>query len=463
MDEFCRPDGSLRSQNTNTHFSPRLLRLYFIMHFINAPVVTAVGSTKDYHGESSVDHTQAVAHLNNMCVACIDTMELDKGCQFLQRALDHVSKIAFFSLPVFNGSLPSKSQGVSKNLYIYQRGEYDEGMHTYSQPLAFDESASLHCATSIIFYNLGQLCMRMGEDNEASEYFNRALHMAEWGDETSLRRHGLSVVAIFHNIAHVEYRNGRHEEAIQTYSKALDYSRNSCKETSHSMLEVASTLNCLGVLYFHMPKSETDQAMSFYNESLAIRRAVLGADCETKEVATTLNNIGRIHYMKGEHDPALITYHEALQIRRRLFGDEHLDVAATVYNAGQTHHQRGERTEAMALYNEFLTIAKKLLGMHHRDVAIMLKCIAQIYHEQKEYALAKVKYQEALTIGRSALGNLHPEVASTLNKLGNLLYEAGEFPEAIRVYNEGLEVERAVLDVWHPNICVTLTNLVSLT
>jgi tetratricopeptide (TPR) repeat protein len=432
------------------------------MHSINTPIVTAIGNTKDYHVESSVDHIQAVAHLNNMGVACIDTMELDKGCQFLRRALDRVS--VFFSLPVSNGSLPSKSQEVSKHLYIYQRGEYDEGMHTYSQPLVFDASASLHCAASIIFYNLGQLCMRMCEDNEASEYFIRALQMAQWGDEASLRRHGLSVVAILHNIAHVDYRNGRYEEAVQTYTKALDNSRNSCKEdTSHSMLEVASTLNCLGVLYFHTPKSETVQAMSFYNESLAIRRAVLGADCQTKEVATTLNNIGRIHYMNGEHDLALIDYREALEIRRRLFGDEHLDVAATAYNTGQTHHQRGEWKEAMVLYNQFLDIAKKRLGIHHRDVAIMLKCIAQIHHEQKEHALSKVKYQEALTIGRSALGNLHPEVASILNKLGNLLYEAGEFAEAIRVYNEGLEVERAVLNIWHPNICVTLTNLVSLT
>jgi tetratricopeptide (TPR) repeat protein len=432
------------------------------MHSINTSIVTAIASTKDYNVESSVDHTpQAVAHMNNMGVDCIDTMELDKGCQFLRRALDRVSEISSFSLSVFNGSLSPKSQEVSKHLYIYQRGEYDEGMHSYSQPLAFDASASLYCAASILLYNLGQLFMRMCEDNEAFEYFSRALHMAQWGDATSLRRHGISVVAILHNIAHIEYRNGRYKEAVRTYTKALDNSRNSCKETSHSMLEVASTLNCMGVLYFHMPKSETDQAMLFYNESLAIRRAVLGADCQSKEVATTLNNIGRIHYMKGEHGLALIKYREALQIRRRLFGDEHLDVAATAYNAGQTHHQRGEWTEAMTLYNEFLGIAKKRLGINHRDVAIMLKCIAQIHNEQKEYALAKVKYQEALTIGRSALGNLHPEVASILNKLGNLLYEAGEFAEAIRVYNEGLEVERAVLNDWHPNICITLTNLVS--
>jgi tetratricopeptide (TPR) repeat protein len=80
-------------------------------------------------------------------------------------------------------------------------------------------------------------------------------------------------------------------------------------------------------------------------EALAIRQAILGD--EHRDVATTLNNIGRVHYMKGEYDKALTLYNEALAIRRKLLGHDHLDVAATVYNAGQTHHQRGELSYAL--------------------------------------------------------------------------------------------------------------------
>eukprot|EP00957_Ditylum_brightwellii_P146691 11166325-Ditylum_brightwellii.AAC.1 len=75
---------------------------------------------------------------------------------------------------------------------------------------------------------------------------------------------------------------------------------------------MASTLNCIGVLYFHMPKAETVKAMELYLESLAICRAILGdKHCN---IATTLNSIGRVHYMNGNYDDALVTYVEALCI-----------------------------------------------------------------------------------------------------------------------------------------------------
>jgi tetratricopeptide (TPR) repeat protein len=409
---------------------------------------------------------------------------------------------------------------VSRSLYVYQRGEYDEGMHIYSIPINIDASkTTVHGAIATVLFNLGQLYLRMNENEAASGALFRSLQIAQWSNaqhhhmmqQTSNHTrdsssscqgmsnsgsfdsdkckisnknkdscnttsmsvdpfcgdgmlsassgNGVSAMAILHNIGHVQYRTGQYEDAVRTYAKALHLGKHMFNRSPLDMLQVAATLNCLGVLYFHLPKAETEKAMELYLESLAIQRAVFGPDFESKEIATTLNNIGRIHYMKGEHDKALDLYQQAMKMRRRLLGDEHLDVAATIYNAGQTHHQRGDLVEAMKLYKEFLIIAKKRLGARHRDVAIMLKCMAQIHHERKEYSDAALLYQEALATGRAALGNYHPEVASTLNKLGNLYYEKGDFDSAISVYKEGLEVERAVLDVFHPNVVVTLTNI----
>ena len=42
--------------------------------------------------------------------------------------------------------------------------------------------------------------------------------------------------------------------------------------------------------------------MEYYEELLSTRRSVLGADCETMELATALNNTGRIHYLKDDHN-----------------------------------------------------------------------------------------------------------------------------------------------------------------
>lgn len=398
-----------------------------------------MGLQQERMGLLSLNQMELIVGLNNHGVSKIHSSEFQEAGKCLQRALEKVREGTFFTLP--HAQHGFQSTEVSKSLYIYQRGEYDEGMHVYSDPILLESHvSSLHDAIATILFNLGQLFLRLNDNDEAFQAFSRALQIAKWGDNctTKAKQQSVTVLAILHNIGHVQYRAGHYEDAVRTYIKALDLGKSKFNKTTHNMLEVSTTLNCLGVLYFHLPKADTEKAMEFYVESLAIRRAVLGADCQCKEVATTLNNIGRIHYMRGEHDKALELYRDALTMRRHLFGNDHLDVAATIYNAGQTHHQRGELDEAMHLYDEFLTIARQRLGVHHRDVAIMLKCMAQIYHERKDYDNATKLYEEALVVGRAALGNCHPEVASTLNKLGNLLYEKGDFDRAIQIYQEGL-------------------------
>lgn len=337
---------------------------------------------------------EMVARLNNMGVACVESSELPEAGQFFKRSLKKANEMTFFGSLAQSATLPTNQDdstnggGVSKNLYIYQRGEYDEGMHTFANPIRINaELSTIHTATATILFNLGQIQVRLNDNEEAERSFVRACQV-EWsssggGCSLKAKTGGVSIMAILHNIGNVQYRMGRYEDAIKSYSKALDLCRGSYVESSHQMLEVAATLNCLGVLYFHLPKADTEKAMAYYQESLAISRAVLGQDAVTKEIATTINNIGRIHYMKGEHTLALEVYSEALTMRKSLFGNNHLDVAATVYNAGQTFHQCGNLDKAMELYGQFLAIAKSRLGYQHRDVAIMLKCMVS----QLQYTL----------------------------------------------------------------------------
>ncbi|CAB9498744.1 Kinesin light chain [Seminavis robusta] len=372
---------------------------------------------------------EMIADLNNMGVELVDSSELHEATQLFRRALSKANDMAFFAGSSARSPIGENSDA-SKNLYIYQRGEYDEGMHTFSQPIMIDaELASIHTSVATILYNLGQVAICTNNNQEACTSFLRALQIFQCGSDCCANSMkalshagGVTVVAILSNIGNVLYRAGRFEEAIQTFQKALE-------------------------------------ALAYYKESLRIRRNVLGQDAATKEVATTMNNIGRFHYKKGDLDQALRIYSEALTMRHQLFGDDHLDIAAVCYNMGQTLHQKGRLDDAMELYSGFLKIARKRLGCNHRDVVIMLKCIAQIHHERSEFEQACKLYREALQVGEAALGMNHPEIASTLNKLGNLLYKSGDAEGAIRVYKEGLKVERAVLSSCHPNIVVTLTNI----
>ena len=392
-----------------------------------------------------------------------------------------------------------------------ERREYDEGMQYFSSPIRipidmeegggitsrlmlFDDDYDEETIGSIIIYNMGLLYLRKypdsnDADEEANECFQAALFLTRRnkshrsGRELVSRQSRLEV-ALLHNIGYTQYRNSQLDKAIRTFGEALELFRpmllsSNSKDSSNSnneiileqqQLQLAATLNCLGVLCFHLPKSATIRSMEYYMKSLEIRRhyqsnstTTSGSCCSNQHqqhIATTLNNIGRVHYIKGEYDRALASYLEALRIRRLQLGKDHLDVAAVIYNSGQTYHQQGHFEKALRYYQEFMRIAIMKLGPNHRDVGIMLKCMAQIYHEQKVYEEAIQLYQRALHVSQIALGTTdHAEIASILNKMGNLYYERGDFDNALLRYQQGLEVERTILPSIHPNITVTLTNI----
>ena len=359
---------------------------------------------------------------------------------------------------------------------------YDEGMTTYSHPLRLKTAeavSSFSVVRSTVLCNLGLAHVRNGDDASAADCFSRALETAtttngpgpassacivrgsslalthaEPNQDSSnydISGAGATIVGIYHNLGHIQYRAERFDEALSTYTEILHML------PYEFSLDAAATHNCIGVLHFHMAKADSDAALAHYGQSLNIRRSILGD--HHKDVATTLNNIGRVHYMTSDYEAALDVYRRALAVRRTLLGETDLDVAATVYNAGQTLHQLGRLEEAMELYDDFLRIARARLGADHRDISVMLKCVAQIHHEKGQHDKAHEVYEESLRIARGALGPNHAEIASTLNKIGNLHYERGDFDAALDVYSQGLDVERAVLDQDHPNIVVTLTNI----
>ena len=155
----------------------------------------------------------------------------------------------------------------------------------------------------------------------------------------------VGAVAILHNIAYIQYRTCQLEKALRSYNEALQVFKH-----VHNKIEVSVTLNCMGVVCFHLPKPDIVRAMDYFSKALKLRRECF--EEEDKDVATILNNIGRVHYIKREYDMALVKYLESLHLRRRILGTDHLDVAATVFNAGQTFHQK----ETGQLYRAYRAI-----------------------------------------------------------------------------------------------------------
>jgi tetratricopeptide (TPR) repeat protein len=368
---------------------------------------------------------------------------------------------------------------VARSSYIYQRMDFDEGMHSYAdmekidgnRVLEFEEvngQTSMEVRHAVIqstlLFNEGQVHRRRGEFDVAATKYENALGMLTSVDFDQYEL----LISILHNIGQLQYRRGELSSAMKTYDLALTHAKSMPDGTVH----VAAALNCLGVLHYHanssdneddkedlsaMEDSSTDKAMELFQQALALRRQCLGPD--HVDVATTLNNIGRIHVQGDQFDQALGYYQDALRIRRISLGTNSLDYAATAFNAGQSLHQKGKLNEAIELYHEFLRVATMKFGKSHRDVAVVLSGIAQIHQEQKNFDKALELYEESLTAGRDALGENHSEIAMLLNRMGNFHFERERLADALKCYRRGLRIEKEVLPPDHPNIIVTYSNL----
>jgi tetratricopeptide (TPR) repeat protein len=351
--------------------------------------------------------------------------------------------------------------------YIYQRMEFDEGMNDYTETETVHNGEHPEAVQATLLFNAGQARRKLQDYEGAARHYEMALQTCTGTSSTAYRENaGQSsmmptatevhriIIPILHNVGQLSYRKGNLQEAIDAYKMALDHCRQLDGKSDYS---VCVTLNCLGVLYYHLSAEKSCHAIECFHDALEIQKSVLGPSSATE--ATTLNNLGRVHVQREEFDQALYFYEKALAIRKQRLGTDSIDYAATAFNAGQSLHQKGDYDRAIELYKEFLRVALIKFSKNHRDIAVVLSGIAQIHQERKEYDKALHLYQESLQVGRAALGDYHSEVAMLLNRIGNFQFERENFDEALEAYSEGLKIERKVLQKSHPNIIVTISNI----
>lgn len=418
----------------------------------NALIASATSLERIDPSPNSGVYFETLACLNAIGTRFALALQLDESLQVFDQAL---SLLSTHCVATPNGQLVGSSLSVGmlgNNKYTIRQPlsedylfEYDEGWNVFACFVSFDSlnptTTTVEHMSAVTLFNVGQVLLIERRTDVAYEFFRVAFRFA---DATVSHDMGTLKVAMLHRLGYIQYLHREFVDAIQTFQQALNLCE--CEKES-----TAATLNCLGVLHFQLPEADTDTALHYLMTALSLQRP------NTLAVATTLNNIGRVHFTASRLDLALEAYETALRVRRTLLGNDHPDVAATVYNAGQTVHQMGNLTLALSYYHEFARISS-VLPRPNRYLVVVLKCLALIYHERDDDEKAFRLFHEALDAGRSILG-VHADVASILNKLGNMYYERGEFDQAISVYEQGLAAERLVLEANHPNIAVTLSNI----
>lgn len=184
-----------------------------------------------YASSTSSKLMDIVVRLNNVGVACVESSKFVNAKQCFERALARTN--ATSPLSAAPSKFHQQQTGTTtekpnkSELYVFQREEYDEGMGAFSDPVNINTASrgdlSDNAIQATILYNVRQLCVKMGENEDALESFCLALKALRWSNATRRSRaHEMIAIAILHNIGHLQYRTGMYDDAVKTYTRALE-------------------------------------------------------------------------------------------------------------------------------------------------------------------------------------------------------------------------------------------------
>jgi len=190
-------------------------------------------------------------------------------------------------------------------------------------------------------HNLGDVLEQTGRTDEAMQCFVEMLHLA-WRFD-NLAKAG----AAYSRLARGLRRLGKYDHAMDHLRRAHElFSR------SRDDRGIASTLDDMGRV--HWLRGAYGQALDFHRQALTIRRG-LG---DRRSIALSLANIGRVHHDTGNFKAAINQFREALDLRRDI-GDL-VGVVQSLCDLGGVHAEDGNHETALELLDEARTMALEI-------------------------------------------------------------------------------------------------------
>jgi tetratricopeptide (TPR) repeat protein len=222
--------------------------------------------------------------------------------------------------------------------------------------------------------------------------------------------------------------------------------------------QVATSLN--NVARLHQAKGDYARALPLFERSLAIWERAVGPD--HPDVAMSLNNLAVLFQVQGNYARALPLFERSLAIRERALGPHHSDVAQSLNNIALLHRDRGDYARAQTLFERSLAIYEHVFGPDHPEVATCLNNLAALYQVQSDYTRAQTLFERSLAIYEHVFGPDHPQVAMSLNNLALLHRDRGDYARALTLFKRVLVMRERGLGPDHPHVALSLNNLAAL-
>lgn len=241
------------------------------------------------------------------------------------------------------------------------------------------------------------------------------------------------------DLARERYANAK---AAEYYEKGLSMLRDGAEGSSDQQLRAlhhfGDVLQVLG---------RNDEALDCFHEML-VRSYRL--DLRAKGGAAH-GRIGRLYRETGRLEDAQVHLEAALA----LFEDARDDrgIASTVDDLGKLHWLRGDYPKALASTQKALALRRKIGD--RRSIGLSLNNLGLVYQDSGQFKLALDAFEQALRIRRE-IGDL-VGVSTSLNNLGTVAQDQRDDARALELFLEAYEVAKETGD--RNRIALVLTNL----
>ncbi len=297
------------------------------------------------------------------------------------------------------------------HLVIAEWLDHQRGVHSNEEHLAMlaehREKGGDSAAAGLAYLEAGDLARKRYANARASEYYEKGLTLL--GEAHASRR-----IDALHNLGDVLVLMGRVDDALAAFREMLTLAyRLDLKGKG------GAAHNRIGRAYRDIGALE-DAAQHLATGLLLFKSAE-----DERGIASSIDDIGKLHWLKGEYDKALSYMRDALA-RRRALADRR-SIALSFNNLGLVLQDSGEFKQALDAFEQALHIRREIGDMV--GLVSTLNNLGTIAEDQRDFPRAISFLAEALEVAEQ-IGDRN-RTALVLTNLGEVYYRSGKLEDAI--------------------------------
>lgn len=257
---------------------------------------------------------------------------------------------------------------------------------------------------------------------KAADYYAKGL--PQLGEDDVVSR-----LEAHHHYGDVLQLAGKNEEAIASFRKMLELAwRLDLKSKG------GAAHNRIGRVFRAI--GQLEEAM----RHLGTGHALFDAAGDARGVASSLDDVGKVHWMRGAYEPAERFMRRSLEIRREL--DDPRSIALSLNNLGLVYQDSGRFEEAQQAFGEALAIRRDIGDQP--GIAQTLNNIATIHQDNGDHQRATEMWNEALEHATSVGDRMRQAVI--LTNLGESAYRQGKPADAIQILEKAESISSTLGD-----------------